>query len=175
MILMMKAIHSNLTHKQLVQAAYKWLIKNGKCGIAFKELVSTAGEIPDAIGFCCWRSVMIECKVTRSDFLKDKKKIHRAKGMGTYRLYCCPTGLIKLEELPPKWGLLYVSEKQKITCAYHPETNREANAFEKDFEAEQKLLYSALRRLFVKGLVSTIYDKAYARGVKPTDIFNRNS
>ena len=47
-------------------------------------------------------------------FLADRSKPHRLNpemGMGKYRYYICPTGLIKPEELPEKWGLIYVSEK----------------------------------------------------------------
>ena len=36
------------------------------------------------------------------------------KGIGDYRYYLCPYGVIKTEELPPHWGLLYY-ENDKIT------------------------------------------------------------
>jgi len=166
-----------MTHKDLVEISYKWVLKNASCGIAFKELVSTDREIPDVIGFNSWSSIVIECKVSRGDFLKDKKKPHRAKGMGAYRYYSCPTGLIKKEELPPKWGLIYVNEKGKATCIYNPVNDRgkyigtnenpgaweKDNSFERDISAEQRIMYTALRRLFIKGFVKHIYDKQYNR------------
>jgi hypothetical protein len=62
------------THKELVEIAYKWILKNGSVGVAVKELYSLASEIPDVIGFGGWESVVIECKASRSDFLADKKK-----------------------------------------------------------------------------------------------------
>src|ERR1700743_1391059 len=107
-----------LTHSELVQIAYRWVLKNGSCGVAFKELVTLgSNEIPDVIGFGAWEhSVLIECKVSRSDFLADKHKSFRKEphlGMGNQRFYCCPTGLIKVEELPEGWGLIYVNEKGK--------------------------------------------------------------
>jgi len=34
-------------------------------------------------------------------------------GLGVYRFYLCPVGLIQPEELPPKWGLLY-AENGKV-------------------------------------------------------------
>ena len=85
------------THSELVEIAYKWVLKNAHCGVAFKELVTTAMETPDVIGFGGHRySVLIECKASRADFLKDKKKPFRANpeiGMGKLRYYCCPKGL----------------------------------------------------------------------------------
>lgn len=104
------------THKDLVNIAYRWLLKNCSCGIAFKELESSGSqEIPDVIGFGAWgHSVLVEVKITRSDFLCDKRKpfrINPDEGMGKQRFYLCPHGLIKKEELPAGWGLVYVYEK----------------------------------------------------------------
>jgi hypothetical protein len=72
------------------------------------------GEIPDAIGFSLshWESgaTVIEVKVSRSDFLADRKKPHRqAGGMGRWRYYMAPVGLIALGELPAGWGLIEVT------------------------------------------------------------------
>jgi hypothetical protein len=61
-----------MTHKEIVDKAYTWVLKNSSCGIAFKEFYSAAcnGEYPDVIGFGAWgHSIVIECKVSRSDFL----------------------------------------------------------------------------------------------------------
>ena len=52
---------------------------------------------------------MVECKITRDDFLADRDKPFRqkpARGVGSERFYLTPPVLIKLEELPPGWGLL---------------------------------------------------------------------
>lgn len=154
-----------MTHKELVELSYKWVLKNASCGIAFKELVSIDREIPDVIGFNSWSSTLIECKVSRSDFLKDKKKPHRLKGMGVYRFFSCPTGLIKIEELPENWGLIYADKKGKLKCVHNPYNpkggNIFSNGFVRDIEAEQRIMYTALRRLFIKGHVKHIYDKQY--------------
>jgi hypothetical protein len=78
------------------------------------------GENPDVFGVRHglnrngMGTFLLEAKTSRSDFLVDKNKPHRlnpAKGMGKYRYYICPTGLIKPEEVPEKWGLIYVSPK----------------------------------------------------------------
>ena len=70
--------------------------------------------MPDVIGFYYEDSYLIEVKDSRADFLKDAEKPHRAdptQGMGKYRWYACPKGLIAPEEVPEGWGLLYITEK----------------------------------------------------------------
>ncbi len=188
-----------MTHRELVEIAYKWILKNGAVGLAFKELKSTSGEVPDVIGFNSWESTLIECKVSRSDFLCDKKKIHRAEGMGNWRFYCCPKGLIKKEELPEKWGLIYVDEKGKAKIEYdcrkkkikqpivaewqlkeYPDgfywrlDTAYENKFEADLVSERQIMYSALRRLFIKGYVKYIYDKQYNRNTTANDLIALN-
>lgn len=76
----------------------------------------------DAILFDSNNSFLIETKISRSDFLADFKKEHRKNGglIGNYRYYACPTGLIKPEELPEKWGLIYVDIDNKKSRATMP-------------------------------------------------------
>jgi hypothetical protein len=189
-----------LTHKECVEIAYKWVIKNGSVGFAFKELKSTADEIPDVIGFDSCQSIVIECKVSRSDFLSDKNKSHRSKGMGNWRFFCCPKGMIKKEELPDKWGLIYIDEKGKAKIEYdcrkkrvkeecttdwmkkeHPEgfwwrvTIASENYFDADMDAERRIFYTALRRLFIKGYVKHIYDKDYSASSDPNTLIEINN
>lgn len=147
-----------MNHKDLVEIAYKWVLKNASCGVAFKELhtASVNGEQPDVIGFGGWgHSVLIECKATRSDFLSDKKKKFRqnpSDGMGKYRYYCCPNGLIKIEELPEKWGLIYVNEKGRAIRIHKPPLGYD-DGHERNMLAEHGFMYSALRRLHYRGVV----------------------
>lgn len=35
--------------------------------------------------------------------------------MGNYRYYICPENLIQKADLPPKWGLIYVGQRGKVT------------------------------------------------------------
>lgn len=168
-----------MTHRELVESAYKWLVKNGSVGVVFKELKSCASEIPDVIGFDSWQSVLIECKASRSDFFADKKKGFRSKykGMGNWRFYCCPTGMIQVNELPPRWGLIYVDEAGNARCQYDcrrktipsPELKHlgpdfktrivtaDENKFEADKDEERRIMYTALRRLFLRGHMKEIY------------------
>lgn len=164
------------THKDLIPIAYKWVLKNGSCGVAFKELNTAGGEYADVIGFGSRHSILIEVKVSRSDFLADKKKwfrIHPEKGMGKERYYCCPTGLIRKDELPEGWGLIYVNQQGRATLVHRPlqEYSIEAHGrtykmnrtyqHERNVDAEHALMYSALRRLHIKGHIECIYDKEY--------------
>lgn len=153
-----------LSHRELVEIAYKWLIK--RCGFAFKELRSLSNECPDVLGFRSCESILIECKVSRSDFLADKNKPFRkisCNGMGNYRLYCCPKGLIKKEELPEKWGLVYVNENGKAILVHNCFNSKggnmflEENKFEANREEEMKMLYTALRRLHIRNRIEEIY------------------
>jgi hypothetical protein len=58
----------------------------------------------------------VECKISRADFLADHAKPHRAigGGVGDYRYFLCPQGLIKPEEVPHRWGLLWISPRGTI-------------------------------------------------------------
>jgi hypothetical protein len=154
------------THRKLVEAAYNWVLKNTSCGVAFKELNSSAcnREYPDVIGFGSFgHSVLVECKTSRSDFHSDKKKPFRkdpSKGMGTQRFYCCLAGVLKIEDLPTGWGLLYVNEKQKVKCIHSPykgNIGERHQGHEKNMLAEHGLMYSALRRLHLRGRIEEIY------------------
>jgi hypothetical protein len=113
----------NLSHQDLCGLAVKWLKRapgkqGAACQVAFSEAKgSWNGEIPDAIGFRTAAedegSVIVEVKVSRKDYLSDRKKPHRmdqANGMGLYRYYMAPEGIIRTEELPERWGLLEVSK-----------------------------------------------------------------
>lgn len=155
-----------MTHREVVDIAYRWLLKSGSVGFAFKELKSYDNQIPDVIGFGSWSSILIECKVSRSDFFADRKKPHHQSGMGNFRYYCCPAGLLKAEELPEKWGLIYVDEKGKCKAVRIVHREYEiiddkvvyTNRFSADHEAEKRIMYTALRRLHLRGNWNTIYE-----------------
>src|SRR5256885_12853460 len=98
-----------MTHTQLVERAVRWL-RGYRCGVVLSEQACVSGEMPDAIGWkrAC-HSVLVECKVTRSDFLADRGKPFRLKpekAVGCERFYLAPGDLVRVEELPTGWGLL---------------------------------------------------------------------
>lgn len=143
---------NTLGHSDIVEAAYYWAMNSGKCAFVLKEMHSTTYEIPDIIGFFGYcTSMLIECKASRGDFLADKKKSFRqnpSMGMGKYRFYCCPDGMIKKEELPPKWGLIYVGNTGNPRCVLNPlkSNSSDESIFEEyNEEGEKRMMYTALR------------------------------
>lgn len=152
----------NFTHDELTKIAEKWLLK--RCGFAFRELTTFAGETPDAIGFKSGESILIECKTSMADFNNDKKKIFRENpwmGVGKYRFYMCQKGVIKIDRLPDKWGLLEVNDKGQVRQKVGPKGNcwskSEFIFSERSISGETALMYSALRRLQLQGVMSLIY------------------
>lgn len=124
----------NFTHGELCKLAASWLKRSysaGGCGCSSSYIEvksgSNGGEIVDAIGLKTadgTEVIVVEAKVSRGDFFADKKKPFRqtpGDGMGDYRYYICPEGLIDKNELPEKWGLLYVGGRGKINvvCGHY--------------------------------------------------------
>jgi hypothetical protein len=150
-----------LTHKELVLRAERWLLNSRGCGFCLSELrvrksLRKKAEIPDAIGWLYGISYLIECKTSRNDFLADGKKLFRQrpkKGMGNYRFYMTEPDLIAKDELPERWGLLYVYKTQVRMIV------KAAGFFSKDIAwNERPLLCSALRRVHLRGDLKKIYD-----------------
>ena len=158
-----------MTHDKLVNIAEQWLLRAKGCGFAFRELHAFTynGEIPDAIGWRSGITILVECKSSRSDFLSDSKKAfreHAWMGMGAFRFFMCPDGIIQKEDLPEKWGLVWVNKKGKAIQKVGPRGNCEwscASEFfhtERNTQGESAMMVSALRRLHLRGLLQTIYD-----------------
>lgn len=100
-------------HDKLVSLGARWLKRNGFPVVATELKCSGSREQPDVIGFRSSCSAVIEVKVSRSDFLADGKKPERnGGGLGVYRFYLCPAGLVTLSDLPERWGLLEVDGRQ---------------------------------------------------------------
>lgn len=147
----------NMTHADLCERARRWLTGSAGCPIALVEFVVSLSEIPDAIGFrkSGRDSIVIECKASRSDFLRDAHKPHRkadAKALGDYRYYMCEPDVIGPDDLPDRWGLLWVvgTKVKRMTGAdpkrtYWPPEN-DVWRFP-TFDGERVVMFSALRRL----------------------------
>ena len=68
------------------------------------------------------RQVLVEVKVSRADFRADLAKPHRrdpALSGGTYRYYLAPAGLLAVDELPPRWGLIEYGRPRFRVAAGH--------------------------------------------------------
>jgi len=109
-----------LTHADVVDRARRWLLGKHECRVAFAEIVTYERVNPDAIGFrkaggavSSW-SVLVEAKVSRSDFRADREKpIHRDPDScsGQERWYLTPPNLIRPAEVPAGWGLAEVGKR----------------------------------------------------------------
>lgn len=148
-----------MTHQQLVRLAEQWLRSRYRCGIVLSEQSCAGGETPDVIGWkgrC--RSVVIECKISRADFLADREKPFRKNpelAMGCERFYLAPQGLIRADELPAKWGLLE-SKGHEVRMRVKP--CRQSQRSLTGFEWEMNLLLASLRRVEVRIEPQTITD-----------------
>jgi hypothetical protein len=168
-----------MTHAQLVQKAVRWL-RSYRCGVVLSEQACASGEMPDAIG---WKqtchSVVVECKLSRADFLADREKPFRRKpdaGMGCERFYLTPPGLLVPEELPPGWGLLECRNRGIETARLSARNLRTT----KGFRYEMNLLLASLRRVEIRIEPQTITDflkwknrmVEYNRGALPKGILS---
>jgi len=138
-----------MTHAQLVERAVRWL-RSYRCGVVLSEQACVSGEMPDAIGWkrAC-HSVMIECKVSRADFLADRDKPFRTKpeaGVGCERFYLAARGLIRPAELPAGWGLLELHNRKLEMIRASARDLRSAAGF----RYEMNLLLASLRRVEIR-------------------------
>ena len=123
------------------------------------EQYCSTGEVPDVIGWkASCQSVLVECKVSRADFLADAGKpfrLHPEQGLGSRRIYCAPSGMIAAAELPDHWGLLECRGRE-IELAVKPgkRDQRSPDGLMK----EMGLLLASLRRVEVRIEPQTITD-----------------
>ncbi len=166
-----------MTHQQLVQKAVQWL-RSYRCGVVLSEQACLSGEMPDAIGWkrAC-HSVLVECKISRADFLADRDKPFRRKpesGVGCERFYLVPGGLIRKEELPLGWGLL--EYRARLVELVRPSARNHRTSI--GFGFEMNLLLASLRRVEVRIEPQSITDflkwknrmAQYNRGTVPEGI-----
>jgi hypothetical protein len=166
-----------MTHAQLVDKAVAWL-RAYRCGVILSEQACLSGEMPDAIGWkrAC-HSVVIECKISRADFLADREKPFRVKpqlGMGCERFYLTPAGMLNMEELPTGWGLLEYRDRKVEKLRSSAKNFRSATGF----KYEMNLLLASLRRVEVRIEPQTITEflkwknrmAEYNRGALPAGI-----
>lgn len=135
-----------MKHAELIVHAAKWVRKR-RYRVVLQDVQATCvNEQPDVIA---WKgngsSIVIECKVSRSDFLRDAKKRWRYRaedGMGYHRYYAVPDGPLAALDRQAGWGLLVVKSGGRIVEAYPsgPFTKRNERA-------ERALLISAVCRV----------------------------
>lgn len=102
-----------MTHAELVQVAASFLRTAQRCSVLVTEPGALTYEIPDAMGWSSRGSVVVECKTSRADFLRDRKKATQREGspfaarlLGDFRYYLAPPELLSPADLVPGVGLL---------------------------------------------------------------------
>ena len=134
-----------MQHATLVQLGVRWLSR--QCSVVLYEAAPVKKEITDVIGWAGPRAILIECKASRADFLRDslkKMRVNPKAGMAHRRYSLCPTGVIQPSDLPPKWGLLW-AEKNSISV------QRESKGFaQRNLVAEVEFLSAMLRRAQIR-------------------------
>ena len=162
-----------MTHAQLVDAAFHWLKTHERCPVVVAELVTSAGETADVIGWTSGgASILIECKASRADFMADRRKHFRREpevGMGSRRYYCAPLGVLRADEMPPGWGLLNPTPTRMVVakpseCPCSDEECWHHGAFEKRAHTKEAVvLMSLIRRLAGPGVrgKARVFIRAY--------------
>lgn len=103
-----------ITHDWLCERALGWLTGNQKCAVAACNLSGNGPEYPDCIGWTtAGLSILLEIKMSRSDFLADFGKWHRKaanegtrKAIGALRYYVAAPGIVWDTDDLGSWGLL---------------------------------------------------------------------
>lgn len=122
-----------MTHEAICGRGSVWMQRTKRCEPVLYGL-STGPEIPDVIG---WQSdvagrgsIVLEAKVSRSDFLRDKRKKHEQR-MGDFRYIICPAGLLSrgdVEMHAPGHGLLWVDDAGlRVTVVLEAPARTEVN------------------------------------------------
>lgn len=129
--------------------AEAWL-RHSRCGIVLSEQGCSSGEMPDAIG---WKgknhSIVIECKISRADFLADSAKPWRRNpeiALGCERYFAAPNGMLKVPEMPEGWGLLEAQGRELKVAKRSGRKLRRAEGLMN----EMNLLLASLRRVEVR-------------------------
>jgi hypothetical protein len=94
--------------------------------------------------------VLVECKVSRADFLADASKPFRLnpeEALGSQRFYLAPQGLIAPVDLPESWGLLECKGRE---VRMHIKPSRKDLRTQAGFLKEMNLLLASLRRVEVR-------------------------
>lgn len=146
-------------HAELTQLGARWLKRQGFPIVSTELRAAGCPEQADVIGFRSTCSAIIEVKISRSDFRADAAKPWRSvepAGLGNYRFYLSPQGMLAPEELPPKWGLLHaaggriIEVKRPLGNQWSRSTTNERwqeFLFPSDLSREHAVLFSVARRL----------------------------
>jgi len=141
-----------MNHTELVNKAIKWLRNSLHCRVVLSELVAytRSGETPDVIGWVHNTAILIECKISLSDFYADRKKRARHvdfPALGAWRFFLTPSGMVPKGKIGYGWGLYEVHGRKIIHADGWQYNNAGFPPFKSDRDSEVAMLLSALARL----------------------------
>lgn len=130
-----------MTHSEISKLGKDWAERH-RFPLVFNEIKAwKSKEHPDVLGWN-WKgdSCLLEAKTSRADFLQDKKKRARKfGGVGKFRYFILPEGLIDISELPKGWGLILVGPQGNAYCV------KKSSVFRTSYRQELIMLISAAR------------------------------
>lgn len=133
-----------MTHAELIALAERWLRRTRHPVVLADVRANIVNEQPDVIAWTnSGFSRIVECKASRADFLRDARKWHRRDpkdGMGCERWYFAPAEVLRVDELPERWGLAEITGRS-VRVVQKPGRFLIHNT-----RAERALLVSAIRR-----------------------------
>lgn len=137
------------SHADLVAVAERWLSSTRCCGVVLTEQ-GYGTERCDAIGWGKLGSIVVECKVSRDDVRRDRKKPHRTRdgGLGCERWLLTPQNLLRVDEVPDGWGLLEWTGHMVRRRVPAPIRDRAADAYVR----ELAVALGELRKYHVQGI-----------------------
>jgi hypothetical protein len=144
-----------VTHKELVRRAVRWLTLSQHCGAVLAEISTAAMENPDAIGWQAHKSIAVECKASRSDFLANKHKpcVRTGRLVGNERYFICEPGVITEADMnDTDYGLIHVI---KGNC-YVPVKAKFRALDPAEHNDERTMLVSALRRIQTREFLTIV-------------------
>lgn len=97
-----------MTHTELCKRTAERFVRT----MAIYESTMLLSEKPDVLNFdSSGRTWLYEIKMSRSDFLADRKKYcreeHHIGQFGDYRYFVCDGDFIRADEIPEGWGLYH--------------------------------------------------------------------
>ncbi|MBE6360251.1 MAG: hypothetical protein E7059_02230 [Treponema bryantii] len=141
-------MNNTISHSELCEKTAKKFVKT----FALWEVKGRV-ENPDVITWnSSGMSTVFEIKMSRNDFLADKKKKCRVrkKVCGDFHAYVCYGDFIKLDEIPDDWGLYYFINNKFKCIRYQGDFKSELK--EKDWRSEMIMLTNYI-------LCSNFYDR----------------
>lgn len=155
-----------MTHSELISVGWfiaelimrRQLVGRSNMLITYEPGKTSLPESPDIIalskGFRLKEpSVVVECKATRADFLKDRKKpfrIYPDKGMGLFRAYVTNPGIAMEHEVPEGWLLYEVFEDGAVYLSHGSDRGDDFYEFPRNSEAEF-IMYRYIQHWLDKG------------------------